>query len=266
MSPRLATLLAFILAIAVHSSAFGDVQQYECAGPTTICIRIHGTIEAADLAKVKAIASMKAFIPSIALESLGGDIATALEISEFLRKRGGYTAVVGTKCHSACVLILAGASRRLVFGAVGIHRPYADSSTGRNTSQIRNDQEFLQRRIKAFLEVANVPTYLADVMFSVPSGSLRLLDKSELTTFLLNQDDPSLAQRDLEASASWLNTTVSDVLQRRARASNCTTEHCAAAAFLGISESELFRRRALATSACKENMSCTDRVMKSGRL
>jgi hypothetical protein len=94
---------------------------------------------------------------SVDLDSIGGDVETALDMGWILR---GDKAFVGVrdnaKCFSSCVFVLAGAKSRYVTGAVGIHRPYwlADNAT---TAIAQKEQyERFEKKIKAFLQLVNV--------------------------------------------------------------------------------------------------------------
>jgi len=68
------------------------------------------------------------------LNSEGGDLTTAIEIGRLVRRWPDSSVMVlqDSKCYSACVFVLAGGLHRVVYGKVGIHRPF-NSTTDSNT-------------------------------------------------------------------------------------------------------------------------------------
>jgi len=63
----------------------------------------------------------------IYLNSPGGDVTAAIATGRLLRSVEAPVAIKDNQeCVIACVLILAGATNRLIYGKVGIHRPYLE--------------------------------------------------------------------------------------------------------------------------------------------
>ena len=67
------------------------------------------------------------FVWPVELDSPGGDVEAAMEIGRIFRKERVWVLLpTSAVCFSACVLVLAGSVNRLIFGKVGIHRPYLE--------------------------------------------------------------------------------------------------------------------------------------------
>ncbi|WP_316893462.1 hypothetical protein [Ralstonia mannitolilytica] len=71
-------------------------------------------------------------------------------------------------------------------GKVGIHRPYFSDipSQGVNAGL----RETLAASKEYFAEM-NIPTSLADEMFSIPPADIHILDDTKLSSYRLNQED-----------------------------------------------------------------------------
>ena len=54
----------------------------------------------------------------------------------------------------------------------------------------KNEYNRLEKLVKGYLTEVNVPVSLYDLMFRIPSGSVRYLTNKELQEFNLNEDDP----------------------------------------------------------------------------
>jgi hypothetical protein len=90
---------------------------------------------------------------AVYLDSLGGDVAAAIEIGRLIRDQK-MPAVIDSsaKCVSACVLVLAGATQRKIRGAVGIHRPYFAKIGNANSPDVvvQSYRELLKQAREAF--------------------------------------------------------------------------------------------------------------------
>ncbi|WP_281995667.1 hypothetical protein [Ruegeria faecimaris] len=121
------------------------------------------------------------------LSSGGGDLRAAMQMGRMFRANG-FDAVVpsGHNCMSACVFLLAAAVHKNVEGGVGIHRPYFVSGSPENVGEeIRK----LKGVSAEFLREMNVPERLAEDVFSVDPGKVRMLTTRELEDYRLNSKD-----------------------------------------------------------------------------
>ena len=138
---RVAVLFAlFLVAGAVCPWAHADVRvievrpvaslpRVEGAPSITQVIQIHGTISPTDPAALEKLLLVNRNF-SVSLNSVGGDVAAAMTLGRILR-REDKDAVIGPDdvCISACVLVLAGATHRAIFGGkVGIHSVSSNSA------------------------------------------------------------------------------------------------------------------------------------------
>ncbi len=104
------------------------------------------------------------------LDSPGGSVQAAFDIGRLLRSASAAVDIGPDKqCVSACVLILAGATGRLINGRVGIHRPYFQTPNGAvGFNDVQKAYSNMTERIRAYLREMNVSDRLADDMMIVP--------------------------------------------------------------------------------------------------
>jgi ATP-dependent protease ClpP protease subunit len=133
---------------------------------------------------------------NILLQSMGGDVDAALEIGRLLREREANAIVPeGSKCASACVLVLAGATTRSVSGEVGIHRPYFETPSREITSEdIRRVSNLRHEQISAFFREMNISPRLADDMMMIRSDQIKWLSKGEVEIYGIGADDPVILE------------------------------------------------------------------------
>lgn len=93
-------------------------------------------------------------------------------------------------CYSSCVLILAGAVKRVFSHNIGIHRPYSLSTDARNFQMIQVEQRQIAKLAKDYLEEMNVSPLLYDAMVNIPPENIKLLSTSELQNYGLLEVDP----------------------------------------------------------------------------
>ncbi|MBL8528024.1 MAG: ATP-dependent Clp protease proteolytic subunit [Burkholderiales bacterium] len=182
--------------------AHGDVvpiqARNKCPDMRSPCYEIRGPITEKDLALVSVIAERatknqhrNSFFH---LNSKGGDVDAAIQIGRHLRELSAIAAVGATaECLSACVFVLAGATRRAVGSTarIGIHRPYSLRTDIRDYRAAQKEHSRLAITAKTYLEDMNLPTSLYDAMMRVPPENIRILSQHELTSFGLNQIDPA---------------------------------------------------------------------------
>lgn len=279
-------LLALVVAvIATSPRAIADVRVMEVRTPanlpspenapaSTRVIQIHGTIAPTDLpALQKLLPTIRNY--AISLNSIGGDVATAMAIGRVLR-RGEKSAVVGANdvCVSACVLILAGATHRAIIGGkVGIHRPYIGQDSATTTEQQKAQYAAIEKSVRAYLSEMNVDSRLYDDMFRISPGSVKYLTSSELRAYGLEGSDPYVEQSYYARRAKDLGISTQELLRRQTEAEvkckKLKTDFgkCYLAIEIGISDKEYARREGIAQTACAgqasrvEQVRCHDRMI-----
>lgn len=182
-----------------------DVQIRESPhGYMTMIVLIVGEIELGDTNDVE---SAIAGLPDDArheveevrfiLASSGGHLYEAMKLGRYARSLGAVVVVPAPAfCDSACVFVLAGGIHRFPDGAIRIHRPFYPSephvSPGEGLRQTLQD-------VRDYFGEMNIPSGLADAMFSTPPEQMRRLDGNELQQYRLNQTDfVYQEERDLE--------------------------------------------------------------------
>jgi len=181
-----------------------------------------GTISAADVKQLARLlppgaTSERAIARLLSIESPGGDWNAAMAIGRILRRGDVFVWVGAQGCHSACVLVLAGAPRRTILGPVGIHRPYSSDVMPLSYSDAQQRYRALEAATKRYLEEMNLPASLFDAMARVPSESLRVLSKEEIVNFGLEGMDPVTADLQDAAEARKYGIDRRTYLERSAR-------------------------------------------------
>lgn len=190
-------LLAAILLCGAFGNAAASFVSAQPMGQGGVVVYLLGHIETGDLDKLqsrfrtvqKQLTGYKGSPVEnfLYLNSAGGDLREALAIGRWVRATGMTVVVMpAERCYSSCVYILASGLYRHVAGKIGIHRPYLVTTPSGGIdatmkSALRNSQDY-------FLSM-NIPTQLADVMFSIPPDKLEILDETSLSLYRLNQTD-----------------------------------------------------------------------------
>jgi hypothetical protein len=207
---KIVPLLSIFYFIAVsHEAAFGASAivegNTECwsAGCDLKNAKITGVIDASTVDKVKRIVDetlrladrekkAASFSWSVELDSPGGSVTAAMAIGRLFRKNRVWVIVPHwAVCHSACVLIYAGAVRRMTAGKIGIHRPYFEVPRQEVSSE--NVKELYQRMlqdIRSYFREMNVSEQLADAMLRIEPQNVRLLNETALNSYGLTDTDP----------------------------------------------------------------------------
>ncbi|WP_305827407.1 ATP-dependent Clp protease proteolytic subunit [Pseudomonas aeruginosa] len=192
--------------------------------PDTDSISINGPIEKGDADNLKKVFEYveKNSTPGtpgfrmVLLNSPGGDVEEALSMGRTLRNYEA-TATIPQDgiCYSSCVFLLAGAvNRMLLTGEVGIHRPFFISAPDDVDKGVR----MLQKISRDYFEEMNIPSVLADDMFSTPPSEIKVLTSQELEKYRLNREDMIyLEKQELEISKR-LGLSRLEYLERSRRA------------------------------------------------
>jgi ATP-dependent protease ClpP protease subunit len=243
-------------------------------------IQINGTIEKGDFNKFVnnlyllknkyGASSCQDGQTYIFLASNGGDIEEAIKIGEEIRKNN-LVAIVpeNSNCLSACVFIMAGGSKRILLGQIGIHRPYfVDLQDGLTYQQIRQKLNSLNEKIKNYLNDVDVPLSLLEAMQSVPPDNIKILSYSEASSFRLNQTDATVEEKETASNAKFYNLTSAEFRKRSSLISQTcggyindgnAYANCMTSLLLGVSMQEIqFRKSKLLTTCNKQDKSYTE--------
>lgn len=183
---------------------------------------------------------------SIHIVSPGGSVLAAMEIGRLLRQLDAPIAVdENQSCVSACVLVLAGATHRLLYGKIGIHRPYFETPKGAvSSAAVQAAYDETRDRIREYLRQMNVSDRLADDMMVVPPETVRFLSPAELSAYGLGFIDPVAKETYDLQQAQKLGITRGEYMRREAMSKAiCTyvtsdnrqvlSAHCADAVLAG---------------------------------
>lgn len=130
--------------------------------------------------------------PVVKLDSIGGSVTAAMAIGHLVRDRG-FTTVVepGNECLSACVLILAAGTERVISsGRIGVHRPHHGVAVAAPSTiaQIRATDQLIED-MRRYLHAMGIGERLFAAMMVVPPDSMKVLSRGEIHAFGLLAGD-----------------------------------------------------------------------------
>jgi hypothetical protein len=200
-------------------SAHCNAAEIETRGRIDWSITVTGPIIAGDEGKLKQILQKDPNITRsthfLNVTSEGGDVEAAIKMGRMIRDAEMFV-VVPRYCRSACVFLLIGAANRVVIGDVAIHRPYfAELSPSLSTKEVDARYKRLVREVYDYLTEMNVPTILADTMFSIPPNEKHSLTIAELSSYMLDKADPAYLERWMARSAAQAGLSLPVFRQRK---------------------------------------------------
>ena len=157
--------------------------------------------------------------PMVTVDSEGGSVLAAMTIGQLLRQeRFPILVERDAICASSCVLILAGAVRRAVYGRVAIHRPFVDEMPPKVTADdIRKAFPAMLALVRGYLQEMNIADSFAEDMFAVRPEGARYLSRAELERYGLGEtDNVEREVLDLEA-ARKLGIKRTEFMRRKLR-------------------------------------------------
>lgn len=144
----------------------------------------------------------------VLLNSSGGEVLAALRMGDVLRKAGAETWVLGdSACISACVLVLAGGTSRIVSpGArIGIHRPFfrPEEFAQLSFQQSQASYNRLSAIVRRYLSDMGISDELFVAMMRVESRKVSYISEEFAEAVGLDGDDPAHQEwqraRDIQA-------------------------------------------------------------------
>lgn len=174
-----------------------------------------GPIEAQDADRFRKIATPKRWLW---INSPGGDVKAAMEIGRIVRANEMVVYVgKGSTCASACVLMLAAGTSRVVDpkADVVIHRPYLSKELVNESGYDRYYKKMVED-VKAYLGDMNISAALADRMMSIPPHRGLRLSQSDLSNYMLSGDDPAHEQKEAVAEARGRGISLVELNRRKA--------------------------------------------------
>ena len=142
------------------------------------------------------IEGISEYVKTVELNSPGGSVFDALEISEQIREKGWITKVKsGHLCASSCPLIFAGGVERIADkgAAIGVHQIYAIGTDERSAVEAVSGTQTTTAQISRHLEKMGVDPILWLHALETPPQNLFYLNSEELQKFRLttNNEDGS---------------------------------------------------------------------------
>jgi len=193
------------MALTVINSLYIKKKAMDC-GKATINIFIKGEITKSDAEWFNEYNEKKPIVNPetvvLALDSLGGDLVSALSVAQNIRSSGstGYLVVIGedAKCYSACTIILAAGYQKVVYGTVGLHRPYLSSELANSYgyTDLKKFYDSLHEKLNVYFKSVNINGGVLDIMWSTPSHSVHIMTQNELSATGLGINDSILTEKD----------------------------------------------------------------------
>lgn len=166
-----------------------------------------------------------AILKRIGLNSAGGDVEAAMKIGRLFREQD-IGVFVEDECVGPCVLILAGATSRLLIHnyKIALQRPHLGSTTGaRSVQEMSVTVENLNRRVRTYLEEMGSHTGLYDDMMSAQLTKPSVLSAEKVALYF-PELTPAKEAYQRELKAREYNISLGELLARERDAdSQCST-------------------------------------------
>lgn len=152
-------------------------------------------------------------------DSPGGDLDSAMTIGNEIRRADAFTVIwQQDTCASACVIAFVGGVNRLVFGKIGLHRPYVAGTPG-SAAEMHSERLAMDSSIERYLKNMSISPQLLSDMNAVSPDAIRWLDgandDTELKQLQLIGEDVGFADRTDAAMAKKLGITMSEYYARQ---------------------------------------------------
>jgi len=220
---------------------------------------------------------------NVYIDSNGGSVEEALRIGEIIRSNE-MTIWIGPngKCFSSCVFLLAAGINRLIFGSVGIHRPfYTKLDANTPISEVRRQREILNERIRNYLIRMDVSPKLLEDSLGVEPEKIKILTENERMMYRIEGRDAAYDELITARMAEFYEMPMAEYRTKNQQAiSKCNTKenfsvpyamtNCLDSEMLGISTTEAERRRVKIISQCsgkekKGYLECRKNILLRGK-
>ena len=252
------TIGIFMLALGLTSPAIGDVT----VGPNGRDISVHGTITPGDVTLfTKSLEESKGRgLIFLTLDSPGGDVYAAMTMGRLARRSAAFAAVPAYgRCDSSCVLLLVGASKRLVLGQVGLHRPYLFLEPG--LPRPREAQIIAMfESVRTYFKEMNISDQVYDVMMNTPPERMIIFamrPQGHAIHTLIPEDDPIAAEQKVAYAARGYRLDTATYRRRTLLAEHrCASDDprawvdCEQALLWNLDVSTYIERREIAEALC----------------
>ena len=121
------------------------------------------------------------------INSAGGLVEAAIRAGDAIGENNWTIWVRGdSKCHSACVLLLAAGDMRVIAGPVGIHRMVRVGSSATSRRELGEELRRVSDELRNYLERNGASNEVYDLMTTVPNRTLHRLSDDELERYGLS--------------------------------------------------------------------------------
>jgi hypothetical protein len=189
------------------------------------------------------------------LDSVGGDVFTAMQIGRLIRKHDGVTVIsVPSRCYSGCALIfIAGVTRHNV-GELGLHRPYQVTVLQDRQANEKQLQRVLTS-IKQYVAEMGIAESFYDQMINTGHTETAIYRMDSYAN-LVPEMDAGFLEVQFAYNARRYGMTPAQMRERERDAEECLTRSvkeiviCQEATRWGLSV-ELYRERSAKIKACE---------------
>lgn len=248
-------LVTIGLVLSSGSNADVEVRPFRPGDPDSLILS--GEIKSSDVVELTKLLPQYKII---SLNSPGGDVSAAMNIGRLLRRYNSIAMVdYNQACVSACVLVLAGSTFRMIKGKIGIHRPYLSQDNATTVDEQKVIYDSIRKTITNYLEIMNINPTLYDDMFRISPRSVKFLSKEELDFYGLSATDPYFEEAASAREARELQISKEELFKRKNQQDECirffyTSKEdmviCRMATIYGISMDEYVKRSEIAKREC----------------
>jgi len=215
------TAAGLILAVALLTSSIAKADVRVELTNSHATVWLSGEIKSSDAtivaAFIDALPSNLATNPGVILDSSGGSVAAAMAIGRLLRKHQAKALLDReASCVSSCTLVLAAATTRMVYGRVGVHRPYFDLGPDEERVTPKIIREMLDQ-VGDYLDEMNIQPSLFELMISTAPENVRYLNDNEIV-FFFPLYDPAFEESEVGRKAQAYGISTVEYRQRELEA------------------------------------------------
>jgi hypothetical protein len=176
-------------------------------------IKITGIITERDAAGLQDFLRSNFALVSVTLNSIGGDVSTAINIGRLARKYDATTVIRQNEiCYSSCALIFVAGVSRVNLGALGLHRPYL-SSAHLNREMIEKQVPLMLSMIKNYLTEMGLTDTFYQQMVNTEPAKMVSYGVSDISS-LVPATDPVYEEVMIGFQARRYGITTSEVRRR----------------------------------------------------